>query len=58
MESLLKAAKTYTVKKNVAKKVIKKLKKGKYFVKVRAYKVIKGNTVYGKYSKVKKVKVK
>ena len=53
-----KAAKTYTVKKNVAKKVIKKLKKGKYFVKVRAYKVIKGNTVYGKYSKVKKVKVK
>ena len=53
-----KAAKTYTVKKNAAKKVIKKLKKGKYFVKVRAYKTIKGNTIYGKYSKVKKVKVR
>ena len=53
-----KAAKTYTVKKNVAKKVIKKLKKGKYYVKVRAYKTFKGNTIYGKYSKVKKVKVK
>ena len=40
--------------------VSKKLKKGKkYFVKVRAYKKDKtGKIVYGKYSAVKKVKVK
>ena len=53
-----KAAKTYIVKGNKAKKVIKKLKKGKYFVKVRAYKYYKGNTIYSKYSVVKSVKVK
>ena len=49
---------TYKAGKKASKKIIKKLKKGRYFVKVRAYKVIKGNTVYGKYSKAKKVSVK
>ena len=54
-----KKAKTYTVKgASKVKKVVKKLKKGKYYVKVRAYKTYKGNTVYGKFSKVKRVKVR
>ena len=44
--------------KGAIKKVVKKLKKGKYYVKVRAWKSYKGNTLYGKYSKAKKVKVK
>ncbi len=40
-------------------KVIKKLKsKKKYFVRVRAYVVVNGEKKYGKWSKVKKVKVK
>lgn len=40
--------------------VSKKLKKGKkYFIKVRAYKKDKtGKSVYGKYSAVKKIKIK
>ena len=53
-----KDARTYTVKGNKAKKVIKKLKKGKYYVKVRAYKKYNGNTVYGSFSAAKKAKVK
>lgn len=53
-----KAAKTYVVKGNKSKKVIKKLKKGKYYVKVRVYKYYKGNTIYSEYSAVKSVKVK
>lgn len=54
-----KKTKTYTVKgTKKLKKVIRKLKKGRYYVKVRAYKTYKGNTVYGKFSKVKKVRVK
>ena len=52
-----KGKKTVTVKKN--KVTIKNLKpKKKYFVKVRAYKTINGNTSYGKWSKTVKVKVK
>ena len=52
-----KGKKTVTVKKN--KVTLKKLKpKKKYFVKVRAYKTINGNTYYGKWSKTVKVKVK
>jgi len=53
-----KDALTYSVKGNKAKKVIKKLKKGKYFVKVRAYKTFNGNTLFGTWSTAKKVKVK
>ena len=54
-----KKAKTYTVKGAAqVKKVIRKDKKGRYFVKVRAYKTLNGNTVYGKFSKVRKVRIK
>nr|MCR5798115.1 subtilase [Eubacterium sp.] len=38
---------------------LKKLKKKNvYFIKARTYKKINGKTVYSKYTKVKKVKVK
>ena len=46
-------------KKNAKKKTIKNLKKNKkYFVRVRAYKIVDGKKVYGKWSKVKSVKTK
>ena len=54
---LTKGKKTVTVKKN--KVTIKMLKsKKKYYVKVRAYKTLNGNTYYGKWSKVVKKKVR
>ena len=54
-----KDAKTFTVKKgSTVKKVIKKLAKGTYYVKVRAYKAYNGNTLYGAFSAAKKAKVK
>lgn len=43
-----KAKKKLTKKKKIT---LKNLKKNKYFVKVRAYKVVKGKKVYGKFSK-------
>ena len=52
-----KKAKRKTVKSTSA--MIKKLKKKKtYFVRVRAYKLVDGKKVYGKWSAVKKVKIK
>ena len=46
-------------KKNAKKKTIKNLKKNKkYFVRVRAYKIVDGKKIYGKWSKVKSVKTK
>lgn len=52
-----KSLKKLLVKKNTAKTA--KLKKGKkYFVKVRAYKVVDGKKVYGAYSKVLSFKAK
>ena len=56
-----KKSKTYKIKKN--QKTVKGLKQGKkYFVKVRAYKKIKvkgkSRAVYGKWSKVKSMKIK
>ncbi|MCQ4637942.1 S8 family serine peptidase [Anaerovorax odorimutans] len=52
--------KTKSVTTSSTKKTLKKLKKGKtYYVKVRAYKKDStGAKVYGKYSKVKKIKLK
>lgn len=44
---------------NKTKKVIKKLKsKVRYYVRMRSYKTIKGQTIYSSWSKTKKVKVK
>ena len=52
-----KKAKSKTVKSTSV--TIKKLKKKKtYFVRVRAYKAVDGKKVYGKWSSVKKVKIK
>lgn len=55
-----KKAKTTTVKSNkTVKKTLSKLKRGKtYYVKVCAYKTVKGKKIVGSYSAVKKVKVK
>ena len=54
-----KKAKTVKVSASKAKVTLKKLKSGKvYYVKVRAFKVYRGQTYYGAYSKVKKIKVK
>ena len=52
--------KTITVaKQNASKKTVKKLKpKKKYFVRVRAYKIVDGKKVFGKWSKIKSVKAK
>ena len=61
-KSFSKAKKAKTKIKSTAKTsiTIKKLKKNKkYYVRVRAYKLdSSGNKIYGKWSKVKKVKVK
>lgn len=47
-----KAKKKFTKKNSIT---LKKLKKKKYYVKVRAYKVANGKKVYGKYSKTVKL---
>lgn len=54
----LKKAKIKKVKKNKVSFTIKKLKKKKYFIQVRTYKVVDKKTYYGAWSKVKKVTVK
>lgn len=47
----------YVNKSKVTNKTVKKLKKGKkYYVRVRAFKKVNGNKVYGKWSAVKKSK--
>lgn len=58
--SKFKSAKTATISKGSSTKTtIKKLTKGKtYYFKVRAYKTVDGNKVYGAWSSVKSVKVK
>lgn len=58
LKANFKKAKTITTKKLRA--TIKKLKKGKrYFIRVRAYKIVNGGKVYGLYSKkVKSKKIK
>ncbi|MCR5836167.1 MAG: carbohydrate-binding domain-containing protein [Lachnospiraceae bacterium] len=54
-----KSGKSVVFKKTTKKTKVttKKMKAGTYYVKVRAYKLVDGNKVYGKYSKVKKVTV-
>ena len=50
---------TVTVASKKVKVIVKKLKAGKkYFVKARTYTIIDGKKVYGKWSKVKKIKNK
>lgn len=52
-------AKIKTIKKNVNKYIIGKLKKKKkYYIQVRAYKVFNHENYYGKWSKTKKIKIK
>lgn len=55
-----KGKKTYTVKSGkTTKKIISKLKrKKKYFVKIRAYQVVKGKKYQGAFSSVKSCKIK
>ena len=49
------AAKTINTKKTTV--IVKKIKSNKkYYVRVRAYKVVNGTKVYGKWSNVRKVK--
>lgn len=51
-------AKIRKIKKNTAKYTTAKLKKNKkYYIQVRAYKFFNGNTYFGKWSKVKSVKI-
>ena len=54
----LKKAKVKTVKKNISSYIIKKLKKKKYFVQVRAYKVVNKKIYMGAWSNVKSTKVR
>ncbi len=54
-----KKAKTKNIKNYLGKKTIKGLRKYKtYYVRIRAYKMASGRKLYGKWSKVKKVKIK
>ena len=54
-----KGKKVKTVKKKTTSVTFKKLSKGtKYYAKVRAYKLLDGKKVYGKYSKIKSAKTK
>lgn len=56
-KSKLKKAKIKKVKKSKVSYVIKKLKKKRYYIQVRAYKVVNKKTYYGAWSKAKRVRV-
>ena len=45
-------------KKKTFRKTVKKLKKGRYRIKVRAFNNVGGKVYYGKWSKSRKVRVK
>ncbi len=54
-----KNTKTVTIKKNTASATIKKLKANKkYYVRVRAYKIVNGKKIYSSWSSTKKIKLK
>lgn len=54
-----KKRKTIFIKKNIRKKKVSGLQRKKtYYIRVRAYKKVSGKNYYGKWSKVKKVKIK
>ena len=54
-----KKAKTVTIKSSkTTKKTIKKLKRKKYYVRIRTYRTVNGKKYYSKWSKTKSVKVK
>ena len=53
----VKQKKKLAKKKNIYK-VVKKLKKGRYKIRVRAYNVVKGKTYYGKWSRTKTVRIR
>ena len=54
-----KASKVNVKKNNKTKKVLTKIKSNKvYYIKVRAYVIVNGKKVYGKYSKVRKIRSK
>lgn len=58
-KKMTKARKMIKVSKKKTSCTIKKLKsKRTYYVRVRAYKKVKGKVVYGKWSQIKKIKVK
>lgn len=58
-KKMTKERKLIKVSKKKTSCMIKKLKsKRMYYVRVRAYKKVKGNVVYGKWSQTKKIKVK
>lgn len=51
--------KTVTIKKQISRTTVKKLKtKKKYYVRIRTYKIINGKKVYASWSKAKAVKTK
>lgn len=58
-KKITKRRKSKVVGKWTSKKTISKLKKGKtYYFRVRAYKKSSGRKIYGKWSKIKKIKIK
>lgn len=51
--------KKYTVKRNLSKKILSKLKKGKkYWIRIRTYKMADGKRIYSSYSKAKVIKIR
>ena len=59
MSSDFKGEKIKTVKKNkTVKLVLKKLKKKKYYVRIRTYKTVGGKKYYSAWSKAKSIKIK
>ncbi len=54
----MKKAKYKLIKKNTSKYIIKKLRRKKYYVQVRAYKIVNKRKIYGRWSNKKKLNMK